>query len=259
MKYQIVRLISKKIFTLLIIGTAAVLLTRCASTPKSVNDAEGLYEQGETALKDENYLTALDRFRDVKNRFPYSPKAVEAELRIADTYFAQESYIEAEAAYEIFREMHPTHRNADYVQFRIGLSFYYQIPSDTARDLTAAYRAVDAFDLIFIRYPSSKYLVDAKKYVMESRKKLAEHENYVANFYFQREHYLSSSYRYASMLKDFFGLGYDEEALYRLGVCYYHIRMFGNSRDALQRLLNDYPTTDFKGQAQALLKKLDKD
>lgn len=236
-----------------------VYFTACSSAPPPVNDADGLYAQGEKAFRDENYLTALERFRDVKNQYPYSNRALDAELRIADTYFAQESYVEAQAAYEIFREMHPTHPKIDYVQYRIGLSFFYQIPDDSARDLTAAYRAEEAFNLLIARYPNSSYLPEAKEKRIESRRRLAEHERYVANFYFQRRHFLSSSYRYASLLKSYPGLGYDEEALYRLGVCYYHIRMFPNSRDALQRLMKQFPDSPYKGDAVALMKRLDED
>lgn len=231
----------------------------CSSAPPPANDAEGLYSQGEKAFRDENYLTALDRFREVKNQFPYSARALDAELRIADTYFAQESYVEAQAAYEIFRELHPTHPKIDYVQYRIGLSFFHQIPDDSARDLTAAYRAEEAFNLLLARYPNSSYVPEAKQKRIEARTRLAEHERYVANFYFQRRHYLSSSYRYASLLKNYPGLGYDEEALYRLGVCYYHIRMFPNAREALQRLMKQFPESEYKGEAVALTKKLDEE
>lgn len=234
-----------------------MLFSACSSTPAGHQDAAGLFAQGEKALKEENYLTALDKFRSVKNRYPYSSKAVEAELAIADTLFAQEAFIESEAAYEIFREMHPAHARIDYVQYRIALSFFHQIPDNSARDLTAAYRSVEEFDVLISKYPKSSYVAEAKKKMNESRRKLAEHEEYVASFYFARQHYLSSSYRYASLLKNYLGLGYDEKALYRLGVCYYHTRMFSDSKEALQRLLSDFPDSGFKGEALALMKNLE--
>ncbi|MEZ4750731.1 MAG: outer membrane protein assembly factor BamD [Bdellovibrionota bacterium] len=246
-----------RLVTATVLFFSILFFSACASAPSGGNDAAGLFAQGEKALQEENYLTALEKFRAVKHRYPYSSRAVEAELRIADTLYAQEAFVESEAAYEIFREMHPTHPKIDYVQYRIALSFFYQIPDNSARDLTAAYRAVDEFDVLISKYPKSGFVEEAKKRMTESRQKLAEHEEYVANFYFARQHYLSSSYRYASLLKNYLGLGYDEKALYRLGVCYYHTRMFSNSREALQRLLREFPESGFKGEAVALMKRLD--
>lgn len=246
------------LFALLLSLAGGSFLTGCSTASANPDDPEGLYKEAEEALSDEHYLVALERYRDVKNRFPYSSRAIDSELRIADTYFAQESYLEAESAYEIFKELHPTHPRSDYVQYRIGLSYFNQMPSHPGRDLSAAYRAIDAFNVLIDRYKSSSLLGEAKQKVAEARQKLAEYQNYVADFYYQRRHYLSASYRYAALLQDYPGLGYDEEALYRLGESYYHIRMFSSARETLQRLLSKYPEGGYQSNAQSLLKDLEK-
>jgi len=233
-------------------------LTQCSSKEVNKDDPEAVYQDAETAFKDEHYLVALERFRDVKNRFPYSSRAVDAELRLADTHFEQENYLEAESAYEIFRELHPTHSRSDYVQYRIGLSYFNQIPSNTARDLSAAYRAIDAFSVLIDKFPSSEYAAKAKEQMAEARKKLAEHENYVADFYYERKHYLSASYRYAALLQEYSNLGYDEEALYRLGKCYYHVKMFSNAVDTFKSLLAQFPSTSHRGEVESLMAELKK-
>ncbi len=235
-----------------------VLLSGCASQGVDQNDPEGVFAEAEESLKDERYLIALEKFRDVKNRFPYSKRAVDAELRIADTYFAQESYLEAESSYEIFRELHPTHPRIDYVQYQIGMSYYLMIPENSARDLSAAHRAIDAFDLLQQRFPDSEYSKKGQEKIREARARLAEHENYVADFYFRRQHFLSASYRYAALLRDFRNSGYEEEALFRLGQCYYNTRMFENARDTLNQLLKEHPTSGFRGSALGLLQNIEK-
>jgi outer membrane protein assembly factor BamD len=234
-------------------------LTQCThKETKEEDSAEALYKDAEDALKDEKYMIAIERYRDLKNRFPYSSRATDAELRIADTYFAQESYIEAESAYEIFAELHPTHPKADYVQFRIGLSYFNQIPDVSARDLSAALKSIEAFDKLIARFPNSEFVVKSKEYVVEARKRLADHENYVADFYYRREHYLSASYRYSALLKEFPNLGYDEEALFRLGQSYYNIRMFPNAKEVFTQLLSEFPNTGYKGSVEGLLQELEK-
>jgi len=241
--------IRQLLFSVAILG----LLFSCAGKEVNKEDADALYKSAEEAFTDEHYLVALEKYRDIKNRFPYSERATDAELRIADTYFAQESFIEAESAYEIFKELHPAHPRSDYVQYQIGLSFFKQIPDDSARDLTAAYKAIQAFSILNQKFPSSSYNEKAKELSSEARKRLAAHENYVANFYYQRQHYLSASYRYSSLLQDYSGFGYDEEALYRLAQSYYHIKMFGNAEDAAKRLLNKFPQTKYQQEINSLL------
>lgn len=228
-------------------------LTRCSSTPTQVDGAELLYQEAEEAFQDERYLIALEKFREVKNRYPQSARAVDAELRVADTYYAQEAFIEAESAYEIFRELHPASPKSDYVHFRIAMSAYEQIPSNPARDLTAAHRAIDAFQVVLAKYPSSDYAKDAKRLIDESRRRLAEHESYVADFYFRRQHYLSASYRYAALLQDFPDLGFDEEAMFRLGKCYYQTRMYASARDTLRRFATRFPQSAYRGEVDSLL------
>lgn len=229
------------------------LMAHCAHKEANPDDPDALFNEAEEAFKDEKFLIAIDKYRDIKNRFPYSTRATDAELRIADAYFDQESYIEAESAYEIFKELHPTHPKAAYVQYRIALSFYDQIPSNSARDLTAAHKAIESFNVVIDKYPSSEFVAKAKEYIQESRKKLAEHQNYVADFYFQRQHYLSASYRYSALLQEFSNLGYDEEALFRLGKSYFNVRMFSNAKDALRRFVTQFPSSQFTAEAQSLL------
>jgi outer membrane protein assembly factor BamD len=237
-----------------------VLLFFAACSHQEVNkeDPDSLYNEAESIFKDERYLIAIEKYRDIKNRFPYSARAVDSELRIADTYFAQENFLEAESAYEIFKELHPTHSRSDYVQFRIGLSYYKEIPDNSARDLSSAGRAIEAFSVLVEKFPNSEFVGKAKEYSLEARKKLGEHENYVADFYYQRKHYLSASYRYASLLKDFPNMGYEEEALYRLGRCYYHIRMYSNATEAFKKLIAQFPKTNFRAESESLIEELKK-
>src|SRR5262249_26825075 len=149
-------------------------------THKEVNaeTPDTLFAEAEESFKDERYLIAIERYRDIKNRFPYSARAKDAELRIADAYFEQESYLEAESAYEIYKELHPSDPRADYVQYRIGLSYFNEIPGNATRDLSAAHRAIEAFKVLIDRFPSSSFTEKAKDQIVEARKKLAEHDHF---------------------------------------------------------------------------------
>jgi len=241
-----------------VVFLAIALLASCASQEVNPDDPDSLYSEAERLLKDDQYLIAIEKFREIKNRFPYSPRAIDSELKIADAYYAQDSFLEAESAYEIFRELHPSYPQSDYVQFQIAMSYFSLIPENPARDLSAAYRAIDAFNLLKQRFPDSKYVEQADQKIVDSRRKLAEHEATVAGFYFHRRHYLSASYRYAALLKDYPNAGHDEEALYRLGQCYYNIRMYDNAKSTLERLMKEFPQTSFLSSARSLIEEIQK-
>ncbi|MBY0372262.1 outer membrane protein assembly factor BamD [bacterium] len=237
---------------------AGLFLASCASQEVNPDDPDSVFSEAERLYTDKQYLLALERYRDIKSRFPYSPRATDAELRIADTYYAQDSFLEAESSYEIFRELHPSYPKSDYVQYQIAMSYFMLVPENSARDLSAAYRSIDAFQLLKQRFPDSSYVAEADKKIIEARHRLAEHENYVADFYFNRRHYLSASYRYAALLKEFAQSGYDEEALYRLGQCYYNIRMYDSAKDTLDRLMREFPQTGYLSSAQSLMSDIEK-
>lgn len=238
----------------IVLGT--LLVASCTHKEVNTESPDALFAEAEEAFNDEKYLIAIERYRDIKNRFPYSNRAVDSELRIADSFYEQESYIEAESAYEIFKELHPTHPKSDYVQYRIGLSLNQQIPSNPTRDLTAAQRSIDAFEVMIEKFPSSPLTPKARELIFEARKKMAEHEHYVADFYFRRRHYLSSTYRYSALLQEFPNMGYDEEALFRLGKSYANVKMFDNARDTLKRFVSRFPNSSYRGEAESLLKEM---
>ncbi|MEK7791104.1 MAG: outer membrane protein assembly factor BamD, partial [Deltaproteobacteria bacterium] len=74
------------------------------------------------------YELALEQYSQIKHKYPLSPAATEAELELAETFFLQGSYVEAQAAFETFRDLHPTHPKVDFAAFRVGMSFFNQIP-----------------------------------------------------------------------------------------------------------------------------------
>ena len=74
--------------------------TRDASTP------EGAYQIAEDLAKDERYEEAIAKFQDIKNKFPYSRFATMAELKIADLHYDREAFVEAQSAYQLFKEFH---------------------------------------------------------------------------------------------------------------------------------------------------------
>lgn len=207
--------IAQKVALVTIPVFAVILMASCASDEKKTDSAESTFAVAQEYEKDERFDEAIKKYADVKNKYPYSQFATKAELAIADVYYKQESYGEAQINYQTFRELHPTHPQIDYVIFRTGLSFYQQLPETIDRDLSLANDAITSFDELIQRFPKSEFVAEAKEKKENSLKKLAEKEDYVGDFYFKRKIYDSALLRYEFLVANYPKLGLDERAMAR--------------------------------------------
>ncbi len=173
----------------------------CSGKKVDENDPASIMADAEDDIKGDRYAPALEKLRMVKNRFPYSKLAVEASLRIADVYFLQESFSEAAAAYELFRDLHPKHEKVTYAMLRVGKSYLSDMPSNTARDLSMGYRAVEAYEAFLRRFPEVPEAKDAKEELHKAKAQLADKELYVGEFYVREKFYYSARPRFKKVIE----------------------------------------------------------
>jgi outer membrane protein assembly factor BamD len=202
-----------KILKLLFIFTILNFLCSCASEEKNADTAEGAFKIAKEYDDAERFEIAIQKYSDVKNKFPYSSFATMAELAIADVQFKRESYPEAQIAYQNFRDLHPKHNKIDYVIFKTGMSYFLQLPDSIDRDLSLAHDAIYSFNEIIKSFPNSEFVKEAREKREKSFIMLAEKELYVANFYYRQEKYDSALLRYEAAYNKYPGFGLDPKAL----------------------------------------------
>lgn len=235
------------VLRLLVLIGFVLSLGACSSTEEvDTNTAEGAYKLGEKFEKDERYEEAIAQFNTVKNKHPYSKLATEAELKVAEINFKREEYVEAQNNYQVFKEMHPAHPKIDYVTYRLGLSFFNQLPTTIDRDLAVAERAILYFDEVVQSFPQSSHVKDAREHKTKALKMLAEKEWYVGHFYFIRDQYDSALTRFEGLLERYPSLGFDAKALYGAAVSAFKIKDLGKAKGHYQRLI-----TQFKSSSEA--------
>jgi outer membrane protein assembly factor BamD len=64
-------------------------------------------------------------------------------------------------------------------------------------------RAISAFQRLLKEHPFSTYAKTAKERIQNCRRLLAQHELYVANFYFKSKHYEAALSRFEGVLADY--------------------------------------------------------
>lgn len=189
---------TRKLWVLLVIG---IIGFGCSGKDINDSDPKTLYEDAEADISSSNYQLAQDKLRILKNKFPYSKYSVIAKLRIADVFFLQENFAEAAASYETFRDLHPSHEKAAYAGYRTAKSYYLDIPSNIARDLTAAHRALDAYQDFLNKYPTSEFAEESRKDLVEVKSQLSQKELYIAKFYIREDKFEAAKVRLTKILQ----------------------------------------------------------
>jgi outer membrane protein assembly factor BamD len=239
---------------LILIISAMTLVTlqmACSSGPETkADDPEAQFKAAEEYDKDERYEEAIRRYQEIKNKFPYSKYAILSELAVADAYFKQESYPEAQVAYANFKDLHPKHLKIDYVVMQLGLSYYNQLPATQDRDLAVANSAITNFDDLLNRFPKSEFVKDAQEKKQKTLLILAKKEMYIADFYFKKEQWLSAMNRYEGEVRKYPGQGFEDKALARAAICSARLANLDHARTLLKELKERYPGSPEIGPAE---------
>lgn len=230
---------------------ATALAIGCSSSPEyDTSTPEGGFKLGEKYEKDERYEEAITQFTQLKNKFPYSKLAPDAELKVADINYMREDFAEAQIAYQTFKDLHPTHPKSDYVTFRLGMSFFKQLPPTIDRDLSIANKAILYFDEVIQSYSKSAFVAEAKDYRSKANKMLAEKENYIANFYLKKDKWESALGRYEEILASFPSSDLETKALLGAARSAHKLNDRVKTRGFIQRLLKEYPNSQEAKLAQ---------
>jgi outer membrane protein assembly factor BamD len=178
-----------------------VALGAACGTPPRLT-ADQYYTEGKTAFGTENYEVAIRSYKELLDQYPFDPHAEEAEITIAESHYKKKQYAEAIAAFNDFQRMHPMSPELPKVYFLLGKSFEKQMTT-TDRDQGAADNAQGWYRVVIDRYPTSDYAPRARKRMAKCRESMAEHERYVAKFYFKQDNMRAAENRVKGLLEKF--------------------------------------------------------
>jgi outer membrane protein assembly factor BamD len=170
--------------------------------PQPEDTAQELFEAGQDAMQAKEYDRAAEYFSTLRDRYPFSPYTVRAELALGDAYFLEGRYVQAVEAYKDFESLHPRHEEIPYVLFQTGVASYKSV-EDIDRPMQNVAEGLQYFYRLRQAYPDSPYAEQATEYILQSRRKMAEHEIFVADFYWRAERYQSAWQRYEYVAETF--------------------------------------------------------
>ncbi|MBN1548119.1 MAG: outer membrane protein assembly factor BamD [Syntrophaceae bacterium] len=174
---------------------------------------QGLYQQGSELYQKKKYEKAITIFQRLKDEYPLEDIAALAEIGIADAHYSDKSYPEAYLAYDEFVNRHPTDENVPYALYQMGMC-RYKMTDTIDRDQTETWKAKADFERLISRYPRSPFAVMGEKTLTEVKRKLAENEFYIGEFYFTQKKYKAALKRFELIARDFPNVGLDYKVKY---------------------------------------------
>ena len=182
--------------------------TACSSlhSIKKNPTAEELFQHASKLKEKSYYKEALSYFKKLKGQFLYSRLVKEADLAIANIRFAQEEWKKATKAYSNFSELYPQHPKADFVLFRLVLSYFHQLPATEDRDLNLSKKTLFHINQHLALFPNSPYRSQTQDYKQKVLTLLAKKQWMIASFHLRNDKPHSALPYLLKLMKDYSSL-----------------------------------------------------
>jgi len=204
-----------KRFTQPLLLLITVLLSACSTMetdPTAEWTAKDFYDEARSSLNAGEFQTAIKNLETLEARFPFDPYAKQAQLDVAYAYYKFDEPESAISAVDRFMRLHPRDPHIDYAYYLKGLVNFNRgtgflddwFPRDLARhDASVMHEAYNDFSTMIRRYPNSQYAGDAHQRMIFLRNKMAQKEIQIAEFYIERNSWLSAINRAKTVIESY--------------------------------------------------------
>lgn len=207
-----------RVVTIIFLALLLALGWGCSQLKNEEKPAQVLIQDGVEAFEGGQYSSAIKNFEQLKDWYPFSKFAIQAELKIADAHYRLKAYNEAVLAYEEFEQLHPTNAAMAYVIYQMGRCYYEQIDS-IDRDQTPARKALEVFRRLKRQYPDDAYAARAQTHIAKCLQSLAAHDFYVGQFYYKARNYKAALGRFRALITNYPDMGIHHQALQYIALC----------------------------------------
>lgn len=149
----------------------------------------------------------------------------------------------------------PRSDQAAYAQYMVGMCYYSQVNSPD-RDQTFTRKAIEEFEKLKNDFPDSPYVKLSQEKIRLCWRRLAEHEQSVAVFYFKAGAYHAAEARFRYLMERYPGYLSAEElelTYYDFGRTLFELTKYDEAARYFRLLLKDYPDTLYRDHVQELL------
>ncbi len=215
--------------------------------------ADGIYDQGLARLGKKDFSGAAKKFGELEKQYPNSGWSQKGLLMQTYSEYTEGKYDEAVSTANRYIGLYPNSKDAPYVYYLAGMSYYNQIP-DADRDQERAEKSVVVFNQLIEKYPKSEYVNDAKFKIQVAKDQIAAREMKVGRFYLEQSNYTAAINRFREVIGKYQSTRHTEEALFRLTEAYLRLGVTNEAQTAAAVLGHNYPDSQWYKDAFARLR-----
>jgi outer membrane protein assembly factor BamD len=206
--------------------------------------AQQVYEEGVALIKRNRFEEAREVFNRVKVMGADPSVERLAQVAVADSYFEEKEYEAARVQYEEIFKLHSGGSLADYLQYRIGDCYFWQMGT-VDRDSSSAKKGLATFNRFVRDFPQSPYASSARLRIQTIKAFLAENEFHVGQFYLGKKAYFAAINRFKKALALYPDSGISDKLVYYLYRAYKSLRDEDHAEQYRQQLIEEYPHSEF--------------
>ena len=214
--------------------------------------ASDIYDQGLARLQKKDGAGAAKKFAELDKQYPFSDWSRKGLMMQTYANYEAADYDTAITSAKRFYQLYPNAPDAPYALYLQAMSYYQQIP-DVSRDQENSAKALDLFQQIVTKFPTSEYADDSKFKIQVTRDQLAGKEMSTGRFYLNRRNYTAAINRFREVLAKYQTTRHAEEALERLTEAYLALGITGEAQTAAAVLGHNFPDSPWYKDAFAKL------
>ncbi len=189
---------------LLYIIAVAVLFSSCSGFEKIRKSSDVNYKltKANEYFDKKDYTHANTLYKELMPIMKSTRNYEALFYRYAYTFYYLKDYVEASYYFKNFTEYFPTSKEAEECEFMSAVCLYKYAPKYTL-DQTNSVKALEALQSYVNRYPNSKRMDEANKYIAESQKKLELKQSDAAKLYYNINQFKAATVAYRSVLRNY--------------------------------------------------------
>jgi outer membrane protein assembly factor BamD len=263
---------NKLVRWVLVALAAAALLTGCGFRRKKYENPIGkdtdqpdkvLFDKAVKDIEKGRYEVARLTLNTLMNTYDTSEYMAKAKLAIADSWMREggsHSLAQAEAEYKDFILFYPTMEESAEALEKV-CDIHYRQMEKPDRDVNHSVRAEDECRNLLQQFPNSKFAPRVAQKLRNIQESLAEGEARVGEFYFKKNSFPSAANRLETVVNAYPLFSRADYALWLTGESYGKLgdRFKDRAVTAYQRLVRDYPLSQWVDEAKDKLKSMEKE
>ncbi|SDX53615.1 Beta-barrel assembly machine subunit BamD [Lutibacter oricola] len=254
---------------ILIICVAATFMS-CGEYQKVLNKGAvgDQYKMATEMYENQKFNKAIQLFEKVTPSYRGKPQMERIQYMIAQAHYNTKQYSLAAYYFDKFAKNYPKSSKLEEAAYLSAHSYYLASPVFSL-DQKDTNEAINALQNFIYKYPDSKRLTDANKYIKELNHKLEKKSFEIAKQYYLTEDYIASIVAFDNLLADHLGTSYKEEALYTKFLASYKLGMKSIYRKKEERIKNalkfqerfkkNFSESKYLKETEKLVKELNKE